>query len=76
MRDHLLPQIYTLKTCYEMYDALNNIFERKNTNKYLTLKHQLQNIKMTKADTIGTFFMRISKIKDQLGAIGETITDR
>jgi hypothetical protein len=31
---------------------------------------------MTKVDTIATFFMRISEIRDQLGAIGETITNR
>jgi hypothetical protein len=76
IRDHLLPHIATLKTTYEMYDALKNMFESNNTNIALTLKHQLQNIKMTKVDTIATFFMRISKIKDQLGAIGETISDR
>jgi hypothetical protein len=29
-----------------------------------------------KDDTITTFFMNISDIKYQLGAIGETITDR
>jgi hypothetical protein len=73
---HLLLCISTLKTAYEMYDALKNMFESNNTNRALTLKHQLQNIKMTKADTIATFFMKISEIKDQLGAIGETITNR
>jgi hypothetical protein len=52
------------------------MFESNNTNRALTLKHQLQNIKMTKADTIATFFMNISEIRDQLGAIGETTTDR
>jgi hypothetical protein len=31
---------------------------------------------MTKADTITTFFMKISEIRDQLGAIGETITKK
>jgi hypothetical protein len=76
MRDHLIPRIATLKTTYEMYDALKKMFERNNINRALTLKHQLQNIKMMKADTIATFFMRISEIRDQLGAIGETITDR
>ena len=75
MRDHLLPRISTLKTTYEMYDALKRMFE-SNTNIALTLKHQLQNIKMMKVDSITTFFMSISEIKDQLGAIGETITDR
>jgi hypothetical protein len=76
VRDHLPPRISTMKTAYEMYDALKKMFERNNTNKALTLKHQLQNIKMTKADTIATFFMRISEIRDRLGAIGETITDK
>jgi hypothetical protein len=76
IRDNSLPHITTLKTAYEMYDALKKMFESNNTNRALTLKHQLQNIKMTKADTIATFFMKISEIRDQLGAIGETITDR
>jgi hypothetical protein len=31
---------------------------------------------MDKADTIATFFMKISKIRDQLGASGEIISDR
>jgi hypothetical protein len=76
VRDHLLPRIFTLKIAYEMYDALKKMFESNNTNIALTLKHQLQNIKMTKADTIATFFIKISEIRDQLGAIGETIIDR
>jgi hypothetical protein len=75
VRDHLLPHIAILKTTYEMYDALKKMFESNNTNRALTSKHQFQNIKMTKDDTIATFFMKISEIKDQLGAIGETIID-
>jgi hypothetical protein len=31
---------------------------------------------MAKGDTVATFFMKISKIRDQLGAIGEIISDR
>lgn len=31
---------------------------------------------MTKGDTVATFFMKISEIRDQLGAIGETISDK
>jgi hypothetical protein len=76
VRDNLLHCISTLKTTYEMYDALKMMFERNNTNRALTLKHQLQNLKMMKVDTIATFFMKILEIKDQLGVIGETVTDR
>jgi hypothetical protein len=31
---------------------------------------------MSKGDTVATFFMKMSEIKDQLGAIGEVISDR
>ena len=59
-----------------MYDGLKNMFESNNTLRALTLKNQLQHIKMTKDDTVATFFMKISEIRDQLGAIGETISER
>jgi hypothetical protein len=76
VRDHLLPRIANLKTAYEMYEALKNMFESDNTLRALTLKGQLQNIKMTKGDTIVAFFMKMSEIKDQLGAIGEIISNK
>jgi hypothetical protein len=76
MRDHLLPRFSNLKTTREMYEALKNMFESNNTLITLTWKGQLQNIKMTKADTVATFFMKISEIRDQLGAIGEIILDK
>jgi hypothetical protein len=56
-----------------MYDALKKLFE---SNKALALRHQFQNLKMTKSDTVATFFMKILEIRDQLGAIGEIIFDR
>jgi hypothetical protein len=64
MRDHLLPRIANLKTACEMYEALKNMFESNNSLRALTLKGQLQNIKMTKDDIVATFFMKISEIKD------------
>jgi hypothetical protein len=69
VRDHLLPRIANLKTTYEMNEALKNMLESNNTLRALALKSQLKNIKMTKADTVVTFFMKISRIKYQLGSI-------
>ena len=37
IRDHLLP-ISNMKTTYEMYEALKNMFESNNTLRALTLK--------------------------------------
>jgi hypothetical protein len=64
VRDHILPHIANLKTSYDMYEALKEIFESDNTLRDLTLKSQLQSTKMTKGDTISTFFMKIPKIKE------------
>ena len=76
VKDHLIPHISPMKTAKEMFDALKKLFESKNTNIVVALKHQLQNIKMTKADTVANFFMKIAEIRDQLGAIGEIVSDR
>jgi hypothetical protein len=64
VRDHLLPRISNLKTTYEMYEALKKMFESDNTLRALTLKGQLQSIKMKKGDTVATFFMKMSDIRD------------
>ena len=61
VRDHLLPRIANLKTTYEMYEALKNMFESDNTLRSLTLKGQLQSIKMKKGDTVATFFTKMSE---------------
>jgi hypothetical protein len=76
VRDHLLPRIANLKTTYDMYEALKEMFESDNILRALTLKSQLQSTKMTKSDTIAIFFMKISEIKEQLETIGEIMSDR
>jgi hypothetical protein len=76
VRDHLLPRIANLKTTYEMYEELKDMFESGNTLRALTLKDQLQSTNMTKGDIVAPFFMKISKNKEQLGAIGEIMSDR
>jgi hypothetical protein len=76
VRDHLLPQISNLKTTYEMYEALKDVVESDNTLRALILKGKLQSTKMKKGDTVVTFFMKISEIKEQLGAIGKIMSDK
>ena len=36
---------------------------------------QLRNSKMSKTNSISTYFVRVSQIRDQLVAIGETVED-
>ena len=50
-----------MKTTKEMYDALTGPFQTNNPSRKLALKNKLRDIKMTKADTIATYFMKITQ---------------
>jgi hypothetical protein len=75
IKDHLIPNVSALKTPKEMFDSLTRLYERKNTSRKLTLRNQLKNMMMNKSDTISTYFMRISQIKDKLATIGDSVDD-
>ncbi len=59
-----------------MYDKLIGMYQVNNLSQILALKNQLKDIKMNKGETIQAYYMRISKVKDQLLSIGEIIYDR
>ena len=66
--DQLVPQVSSLKTP-KMFDSLSKIFEGKNILQKMTLRNQLKNVK--NAETIESYFTRVSQIKEQLEAIKE-----
>jgi hypothetical protein len=66
IKDHVIPNVSELKSTKEMFDALTKLYESKNTNWKLTLRHQLRNVTMNKSETIANYLMRISQIKDPI----------
>jgi len=73
IKDNLIPYITELKTPKDMFDALARLYESKNTSKKLTLRNQLRVTKMGKSDTVASYCMKMSQIKDQLASINEHI---
>src|SRR5712691_4864614 len=71
INDHLIPQVSSLKTPKAMFDALTKLFEGKNINRKMTLRNQLKNVKIQNAETIQSYFTRVSQIKEQLEAVDE-----
>ena len=59
----------SLKTPIDIFDALTKLFEGKNMNRKMTLRNQLKNVKIQNAETIQSYFKRVSQIKEQLEAI-------
>ena len=62
IKDHLIPQVSSLKTPKDMFDALTKLFEGKNINWKMTLRNQLKNVKIQNAETIQSYFTRVSQI--------------
>ena len=60
IKDHLIPQVSSLKTPKAMFDTLTKLFEGKNINQKMTLRNQLKNVKIQNADTIQSYFTRVS----------------
>ena len=52
IKDHLIPQVYSLKTPKEMFHFLTKLFEGKNINQKMTLRNQLKNVKIQNEETI------------------------
>ena len=76
IKDHLIPQVSSLKTPKAMFDALTKLFKGKNINQKMTLRNQLKNVKIQNAETIQTiqaYFTRVSQIKEQLEAVDEKV---
>ena len=46
--DNLIPQVSTMETLKEMFDALSGLFEGRNINRKMTLRNQLKSIRAQK----------------------------
>jgi len=75
LNDHLIPHVVDLKTTKEMYDALVGLFKSKNTSRKLALRHWLCRVMVSRSYSVATYLMRVSQLRDQLIAVGDTIYD-
>ena len=56
IKDHLIPQVSSLKAPKSMFDALTKLFEGKNINRKMTPRNQLKNVKIQNEETIQSYF--------------------
>ena len=71
-----MPHSSELQTKMKMYEALNKLYERKDISQNLSLRNQLRNMKMENSESVTSYLMRVSQIRDQLAAIGDVISDK
>ena len=56
-----------------MFDSLTKLFKGKNINRKMTSRHQLKNVKIQDAESIQSYFTRVSQIKEQLEVVEEEV---
>jgi hypothetical protein len=76
VKDHLIPYISHLDSSKKMYDALTNLFSVKNIGQVMSLKNELCDMKMNDDDSITSYLVRISQLRDQLQVIEEIISGK
>ena len=73
IKDHLIPQVFSLKTTKAMFDSFTKLFEGNKINRKMTLRNQMKNVKIQNVETIKSYFTRVSQIKEQLEAVDEEV---
>jgi hypothetical protein len=76
VKDHLIPYISHLDSSKKMYDALTNLFSVRNIGQVMSQKNELCDMKINDDDSITSYFVRISQLRDQLQAIEEIISEK
>ena len=63
------------QTTFDMMNALRNAYEVNNATRVLALKRQLNHIQIKKGESMNSYFLRVSRIIDELSSIGIIIND-
>jgi hypothetical protein len=75
MKDRLIPHLSKKKMDKEIFDALVGLFQNDNMNRKMLLRNKLRSVQISRYENVTNYFMRITRICDQLAAIGEKLDD-
>ena len=75
IKDNLIPQVSSMETPKEMFDARSGLFEGRNINRKMTLRNHLKSVRDQKSETMQYYFTRVAQIKEQLEAIGDMVEE-
>ena len=64
-----------MKTAKECFDTLVNLYEKKAPSQKRVLKKRLRTLKLSKDESVDSFFTKIKQVRDQLLSIGVTVDD-
>ena len=75
VKDHIVPHLFGKKTALEMWRDLEILYQRKNKNKRMVLQERMCSTNMAKGEGVVPYHMRLTQIRDNLGALGSNTMD-
>jgi hypothetical protein len=75
VKDHLIPHITKKKMVKEMFDAMVMLYRSVNVSHKMLLKNKLIGTPMGKIDTMVSYLMKITELRDQFALIGEEVDE-
>jgi hypothetical protein len=75
IKDHAIPYVTCKANAYEMWESLTKLYQSSNENQKMVLREKLKGIKMTKSENVATYITKITRVRDELGVVGEVIAD-
>ena len=58
-----------------MFDSLFGLFEGRNINRKMTVKNHLKSVRDKNLETMQSYFIRVSQIKDHLEVIRDMVEE-
>jgi hypothetical protein len=73
VKEHIIPHVFGKDFAFQMSQSLCNLYQSPNQNWKMVLQEKLRGTKMTKTDSVASFFTRFLQIRDELATVGEIV---
>jgi hypothetical protein len=71
LKDHIIPHLLGKKTTEKMWESLTKLYRLDNQSRKMILREKLRSTKMARGDTVASYLTKLTKIRDELVAIGK-----
>lgn len=76
LQDHFLIYVDILKNPKYIYDKVIRMYEVNNLNHILSMKNKLKEMKINNKESLQSYIMRVSHLRDKLQSVSEQISDK
>jgi hypothetical protein len=73
VKEHIIPHVYSKDFAFHMWQSLCGLYQIPNQNRKMVLEEKLRSTKMTKNDSVTSYLMIFSHIRDELEVVGDIV---